>query len=222
MINKKGFTLMELMVSIGLIAIIMVFLVELLVDINYDRLNEAYASKNQFNRAEIVKTIQNDLDGKSLNRTYGSTVKTSNDNEEITTTTITFEINSGNDSSLKIIQKTGNANKYDVYFQYTSTEGKTTKWTLESNNPETHVDWDNIYYEPLLIPEGDGPRTGEYLVTINIPIVVDNTIEKKETNQPCNLPLKDSALDNITLSFYGNGVNSFDVATDVNSCLPTN
>ena len=59
--NKKGFTMTELIVSIAIIAVVMIFLVNLLVDIRYDKKNELYDTKNQINRAEIIKTIQNDL-----------------------------------------------------------------------------------------------------------------------------------------------------------------
>ena len=64
--NKKGFTMTELIVSIAIIAVVMIFLVNLLVDIKYDKTNELYDTKNQINRAEIIKTIQNDLDGKVI------------------------------------------------------------------------------------------------------------------------------------------------------------
>ena len=59
--NKKGFTLIELMVSIALISIVMIFLFQLLNDLSYNANYPKYARTNQVNRAEIIKNIQAEL-----------------------------------------------------------------------------------------------------------------------------------------------------------------
>lgn len=61
-LNNKGVSLMELLVSIILIGIVLVFLFQLLVDLKDETSNNEFAFDNQVNRAEIIKTIQNDLD----------------------------------------------------------------------------------------------------------------------------------------------------------------
>ena len=64
--NNKGSTLLELIISIALISVILVFMVRLLVDLNDSETNNKYAKKNQVIRAEILRTIENDLQNKIL------------------------------------------------------------------------------------------------------------------------------------------------------------
>ena len=45
--NNKGSTLLELIISIALISVILVFMVRLLVDLNDSETNNKYAKKNQ-------------------------------------------------------------------------------------------------------------------------------------------------------------------------------
>lgn len=59
--NKRGSTLLELVISIALISIILIFLMRLLVDLNNTETNNVYAKDNQINRAEIIRAIENDL-----------------------------------------------------------------------------------------------------------------------------------------------------------------
>lgn len=60
-INNKGMTLIELLVSIVLIGIVLVFLFQLLVDLKNETENNNFAYNNQVNRTEAIYTIQNDL-----------------------------------------------------------------------------------------------------------------------------------------------------------------
>ena len=64
--NNKGSTLLELIISIALISVILVFMVRLLVDLNDSETNNKYAKKNQVIRAEILRTIENDLQNKII------------------------------------------------------------------------------------------------------------------------------------------------------------
>lgn len=61
MMNRRGITLIEFIVSVALVAIVMVFLFNLLVDIQYTSKNGTFASDNQLNRASIVRTIMDDF-----------------------------------------------------------------------------------------------------------------------------------------------------------------
>ncbi len=60
-LNNKGITLVELVVSIGLISIIILFLFRLLVDLRYSNNNTDFNRIDQQTRAVILKTIQKDF-----------------------------------------------------------------------------------------------------------------------------------------------------------------
>jgi prepilin-type N-terminal cleavage/methylation domain-containing protein len=60
-LNNKGMTLVELIVSIGLLSIIMAFLFKIILDVKYEKDLSGFADNNQINRTEIIKTIQTDL-----------------------------------------------------------------------------------------------------------------------------------------------------------------
>ena len=61
MLNKKGTTLAEVIISIALISVVLVFMIRLLIDLNNMQTNTTYATGNQVNRAEILRMIGNDL-----------------------------------------------------------------------------------------------------------------------------------------------------------------
>ena len=69
-LNKNGTTLVELIVSIALLSIVMVFMFKLLADLNNDKYNNDFALDNQVIRAEIIKTIEEDLKTKNLDNVY--------------------------------------------------------------------------------------------------------------------------------------------------------
>ncbi len=58
-LNNKGLTLIELIVSISLISVVMLFLYALLGNVTYESDEEFFASKNQEQRIEIVNYIEN-------------------------------------------------------------------------------------------------------------------------------------------------------------------
>lgn len=185
--NKKGFTMTELIVSIVIIAVVMIFLVNLLVDIRYDKKNELYDTKNQINRAEIIKTIQNDLDGKVI-------------------TDITDTGSSSNNLVVNII--TGDNSNHTIeadsnHIYYTS-NNKTTKWSLEKNNDETYIKTSDVELKVIKCSETEDPKlttdnsekkcdSNDKIIILNIPIIVDKS-KLRENN--------DSQMDNIILTFY--------------------
>ncbi len=178
--NKKGFTMTELIVSIAIIAVVMIFLVNLLVDIRYDKKNELYDTKNQINRAEIIKTIQNDLDGKVITDINDTGSSSNNLVVKITT----------DDNSPHIIKADNN------HISYTSS-GKTTKWSLEKNNDETYIKTSDVELKVIKCNKADNSNltcdSNDKIIIINIPIIVDKS-ELRENN--------DSQMDNIILTFY--------------------
>ena len=65
-LNKKGNTLIELVISIALMSVILISIVRLLVDLNNTNTNNVYAKNNQINRSEILRAIESDLNNKVL------------------------------------------------------------------------------------------------------------------------------------------------------------
>lgn len=185
--NKKGFTMTELIVSIAIIAVVMIFLVNLLVDIRYDKKNELYDTKNQINRAEIIKTIQNDLDGKVIT----DITDTGSSSNNLVVNIITY------DNSNHTIEADSN------HIYYTS-NNKTTKWSLEKNNDETYIKTSDVELKVIKCSETEDPKlttdnsekkcdSNDKIIILNIPIIVDKS-KLRENN--------DSQMDNIILTFY--------------------
>ncbi len=178
--DKKGFTMTELMVSIAIIAVVMVFLVKMLIDVRYDKRNELYDTKNQINRAEIIKTIQTDLDGKIINSINDSE---SEENKLV--------ININTDSSLlaKIEAFTQNG---EEYIKYRSTDNKNYKWMIEKNNKETYIKKTDVVLSVTKC-SNEGCDGNDKIIRINIPIIIDNSTLRRDN---------DSQMDNIILTFY--------------------
>ena len=66
--SKKGFTLVEIIISVGLIAIVMLFLFQLLTDVEFEAEHPTYAKENQVVRASVMRRVQQDLTSMSLER----------------------------------------------------------------------------------------------------------------------------------------------------------
>ena len=194
--NKKGFTMVELLVSIALIAIVMVFLVRLLVDVRYDGVNEQYDTKDQINRAEIIKTIERDFMDEAITsiNDSGSTAS----NLKINISTI-----SGKDATIEINQEDS--------FIYTF-NGNRKKWSLKNkeNNSETHYKKTKIVLEVI-----KGVGSNDYLLILDIPLLVDESMAKYSEDH--KEVLNDNTMDNIRLTFYANEENTFTDSTILNN-----
>ena len=94
--NNKGSTLLELIISIALISVILVFMVRLLVDLNDSETNNKYAKKNQVIRAEILRTIENDLQNKIITDIR--------DNSTTSNLIITFKFNDNKESNINVLK----------------------------------------------------------------------------------------------------------------------
>lgn len=185
--DKKGFTMTELMVSIAIIAVVMVFLVKMLIDVRYDNRNELYDTKNQINRAEIIKTIQNDLDKKIIASINDSR---SDDNKLV----ININTNSNTSATIEAVTQDG-----EEYIKYKSTSNKNYKWMIERNNKETYIKKNDIVLSVIeCSDEGKTEKepncdTQDKIIRINIPIIIDNSTLRRDN---------DSQMDNIILTFY--------------------
>lgn len=118
--NKKGFTLMEIIVSVALLSIVMLLLFQLMIDLEYEDNHSSFAKDNQIKRATIIKRVEKDLMDKGLSLV--SLNKTSD------YATLTFKYSNNTDSSVV------------VYENKISYGGET--WLLESDGAT--YDFNNI------------------------------------------------------------------------------
>lgn len=66
MMNNKGMTLVEIVISIGLVSIIMVFTLNLLVELRSEEALGSNKSNDLLNRSIIIRTVQNDFLNKEI------------------------------------------------------------------------------------------------------------------------------------------------------------
>lgn len=145
-LNKKGLTLVELIISVVLIVVVMFFMYRLLNDVNAEKNDNSYAQANTVNRGEIIKEIEDDLVGKVI-----TNVAVTNPSDGIT---ITLTLGS---QSAKI-----EATKDK--FKYTNPEGELRQWTMESCTLNT----DNVgvkYSESA---------NGTYTLLLTLAVYTDN------------------------------------------------
>lgn len=149
-INNKGTTLMEVVISIALISVVLVFMIRLLVDLNNTNSNNDYAKDNQINRAEIIKIIENDLNNKEIT---GITDNSSNDQLII---------------EFSFDDETSTITATDKDLIYVNASGETRKWTM--NDATIYVDEAKVYYWSDTKDNGDA----FYSLEIDIEIHTNN------------------------------------------------
>lgn len=155
MLNKKGTSLVELIISIALISVVLVFMIKLLVDINNTETNSTYAEDNQLKRAEIIKTIENDLLDKKIKNI-----------ESEGALEITFTFDNGKTSVINVEEKK---------LSYTDSLGDKTSWSL-SDNATYDVEKANVDYQ---VDESDGEY---YSLVIDIEVHTNNDKNSDENN----------------------------------------
>lgn len=123
--NRKGFTLTELVISVVLISVVMMFLFQLLTDLEYSQNHASYAKSNQINRAKIIENIQKTWMSSELLDITEDTDATNNK------VTITFKYNSSSEYLY--------INYKDNIITYNDES-----WTLQKDNDSTKIDVSNI------------------------------------------------------------------------------
>ena len=178
--NKKGFTLIEVIVSIGLISIVMLLLFQLLLDIQYESNHTSYAKANQVNRATVIETVQKDLMNNTLTRV--PTITTNGNRKEIT---LTFQ------DFAKTIRVAEDRITYD-----------SETWLLESDGDETYFDLNNITIDSSTTSNncsyilnvdinGDGVCDANCEITENNQVIIDpDTINESYKSCPTYQLLK--------------------------------
>lgn len=152
--NNKGSTLLELIISIALISVILVFMVRLLVDLNDSETNNKYAKKNQVIRAEILRTIENDLQNKIITNIR--------DNSTTSNLIITFKFDGNKESNINVLKDK---------LTYKNTAGKTRTWTLKEG-----------YFDITQSPVDFNQDENIYSLIIDIPVYTTNEFNTKNNN----------------------------------------
>lgn len=115
-LNKKGTTLVELIISIVLISVVLGFMFRLLIDLDNEQNNNTFAVDNQIKRAEIIKFIENDITNKKL-----SLVNASGSNGA--TLVINFNFKDGTNGKI-----TATAS----YLEYKNSKNETRHWAMQN------------------------------------------------------------------------------------------
>ena len=156
-LDNKGITLVELIISVALISIVIIFLFRLLVDVRYNNHNTDFNLENQQTRAMIIKTIETDFLEKKL---VGLSDSATN-----TLTSITFFYKDGTSGVLTIEEDK---------VSYTNPNG-TEKWLLQKENDFTKIAFQCVTYRSSL-SQPSLKENGEFFsVKINVPIIVSST-----------------------------------------------
>lgn len=157
MLNKKGTTLAEVIISIVLISVVLVFMVRLLLDLNNIETNSTFASDNQINRSEIIRMIGNDLNENIL------TGITDSSTSDVLNITFSFK-----DNTKSLLVATNDK------LSYTSSDSITRTWTME--DCEIYVPRANVYYSP------DYKSEENRIYTLTIDIEIHTINEKNDVN----------------------------------------
>lgn len=155
MLNKKGTTLAEVIISIALISVVLVFMVRLLIDLNNLETNSTYAKGNQVNRAEILRVIGNDLNSKVLTNIT--------DNSNASTLNITFGFSDGKSSTISATSDT---------LTYTNSDNELRRWTIEDGY--IYVNQADVYYS------ADNKTEDNKIYTLTIDIEIHTINEEND------------------------------------------
>lgn len=149
MLNKKGMTLLEIVISIALISVVMLFLFSLLNDIQYESKHTSYAKDFLVSRATIIKDVEEDI----LNNNITNVMPVNVDGNK---TTLNFFVGSDpSNMNLEVESKK---------ITYKNAAGEKESFSLSKDNDEEVFDLDNIkinfsaeskIYKPVDI-NGDG------------------------------------------------------------------
>lgn len=155
--NRKGTTIIEILVSLALISIVMIFLFNLLADLKREDAMSSSKSADSLNRTSIIHLVQNDFITKKLNKvTYTS---------------------SNNSVSFTFYYDDTTSKVFKVGTNYVSYGDEI--WNLNENNS---YDLDNITYcfNGEKVNNPNLPDLSHYIyLNISIPEKVDAAVKRK-------------------------------------------
>lgn len=105
-LNNKGLTIIELIISVALISVVMLFMYKLLSDVSFEKDNDFFASLNQSQRIEIIDAIESAVmkNTKSYSRSGNYSITFTNG-----TVSSTLSINSLNKKTITFTSGTNNS-----------------------------------------------------------------------------------------------------------------
>lgn len=174
-LNKKGNTLIELIISIALMSIVLVFLMHLLIDLNNTNTNNKFAKNNQINRTEIIKFIEQDLNKNTLTKIE--------DNSTSDTLIIKFLFKDNKESTITATNNT---------FTYENSENNKRLWTMKDATINTKKA--TVLYREGSYEDNGFTNNVIYTLQIDIEIYTKNDLNKEKNN---------NLVDDILLSYYG-------------------
>lgn len=174
-LNKKGNTLIELIISIALMSIVLVFLMHLLIDLNNTNTNNKFAKNNQINRTEIIKFIEQDLNKNTLTKIE--------DNSTSDTLIIKFLFKDNKESTITATNNT---------FTYENSENNKRLWTMKDATINTKKA--TVLYREGSYEDNGITNNVIYTLQIDIEIYTTNDLNKEKNN---------NLVDDILLSYYG-------------------
>lgn len=173
-LNKKGNTLIELVISIALMSVILISIVRLLVDLNNTNTNNVYAKNNQINRSEILRAIESDLNNKVL-------VNINDSNTKPDELIINLMFNDNTSSKVNVTKN---------IITYTSSNGNVRKWTMKDCSLYPGKAKVNFVSDDYSTSKDDK------IYTLQIDIEI-------HTNNEKNTYGNNNILDDILISYYG-------------------
>ncbi len=190
-LDNKGMSLMEILVSIILISIVLTFLFQLLTDLKNETTNNDFVYNNQINRAEIIKTIAQDLQNYNLISISDS----STDNIKIN---FNFLNNKKGILTTKKENYHNEIGEEDIKYilSYTSASGEKNTWTIK--DAEIDNCYDFYFYNDEI--------AHKYFFKLNLYLYNNPYHEKNNKNN-------NNPVDDIEITF--NGDNAY-LSKDVN------
>lgn len=152
-LDNKGITLVELIISIALISIVIMFLFRLLVDVRYSENNTDYNRENQQTRAIILKNVETDFLERKL---IGLDDSGSTENAFV----VKFSYADGTTGVLRVVNDS---------VTYTNSDG-IEKWNLEKETESTKLDIRCVSYQTSLFK---APNSEFFYVSFTIPVSVN-------------------------------------------------
>lgn len=134
--NKKGVTILELLISISLISVVVLLLIRVMFSLSNINNAKDYASSDEISRTELIKEIESDFLKLKLK---GINIK----KEDVTTITFIYE---NTQKELKVAQ-----NKITYNNETRTLESENATYDLCPKYEYTEID-DNYYLVSLTIP----------------------------------------------------------------------
>ncbi len=181
-LNNKGLTLVELIISIVLIVVVMLFMYKLLSDVNNEKNDDSYAQQNRVIRAEIIKKIEDDIFTKKL----------TNITDESTSGNLKIRFSFEDGTTSRILATSSTLTYEPTGYVASATSGKNAKqkWTMKECS--LNVDQVKINYKQ---------NNNIFSILLNIEVYTGNDFNRlcKAGEENC----QNNVVDDISLSYTG-------------------